>query len=237
MNIMNKERKEIQKAKAETIQFQMECGAFFRNKRLLRGKTENEVAEFLALDAQVVQDYESGKEAIPLDQVSALSEFLAIPFEEIMELHLRLEKKLMPAAQPEPSPVVEAKSTGHIVQEAREALFLSARDLATLLTNVGYSITEEKLREIETGGEAASVEFWISFCALCHLDLDSVQSYSRSEHFVRLYEVYKKNQLRIPASSALVSALEAFQATNDANSYKIWYLFRFSSVFKRQWIK
>lgn len=239
--VVSNKRKEIQQAKAETIRFQIECGAFFRKYRALRGNTEGEVAEILRVDVQFIHDYESGKKAIPLDQVDALARFLAIPFDEIMELHLKLEKKLMPLSpseksQPEQSQV-DARLVGKVVQQVRKALFLSEMDLALLLSKSGYAITQKEIETIESGAEPASAEFWVSFCHQCHLDLDSARSYSHFQHFARLYEAYKSNALRIPAGSKLINSIKKFQDANEAESYKLWYLFRFSMAFKRRWLR
>jgi transcriptional regulator with XRE-family HTH domain len=234
--IVNNTSKEIQQARAATTEFQIECGAFFRDKRVSRGKTPGEVAEFLKVDPQLIEEYESGKEAIPLDQVDALSRFLGIPFTEIMELHLKLERKMMPSSQPEPHPV-DARNVGKVLQQARKTLFLSLMDLAHLLSKHGYPITEGDLKRLENGTDAASAEFWLSFCSLCHLDLDSARTYSRTQHLLRLCEAYRTGELRIPMSSKLHNSFEKFQATNEANHYKLSYLFRFSLAFKRQWLK
>jgi transcriptional regulator with XRE-family HTH domain len=234
--IINNQRKEIQQAKAATLEFQIQCGTFFREKRILRGKTESEVAECLKVTPQIIQDYESGKEAIPLDQVDALSRFLEIPFEEIMELHLKLEKKIMPSPQSEQQPL-DAQDLGKVVLETRKTLFLSLRDLAHHLSKSGYPITEKVLSGIESGSEVASAEFWISFCSLCHLELNSARTYSRSQHLIRLYDAYRKNTLRIPMSSKLQNSFENFQAAREANSYRLSYLYRFSLAFKRHWLK
>ncbi|MFL5814653.1 MAG: helix-turn-helix domain-containing protein [Bdellovibrionia bacterium] len=234
--IINNLRNEIEQAKAATIEFQIECGTFFREKRVLRGKTEGEVAEFLKLAPQVILDYESGKEAIPLDQVDALSRFLEIPFKEIMELHLRLEEKIMPSPPPQQKSL-DAQDLGKVVLETRKTLFLSLKDLAQLLSKSGFPITEEALTRIEEGSEVASAEFWLSFCSLCHLELNSARTYSRPEHLMRLYEAYRKNKLRIPMSSKLQNSFEKFHAAHEANSYMLSYLYRFSLAFKRRWLK
>lgn len=234
--VVNNQRIEIEQAKAATIQFQIACGAFFREKRQLQRKTEDEVAEYLKITVEVIRAYESGKEAIPLDQVDALSKFLQIPHDEIMALHLQLEKKIMPQTQAEQQ-LIGARNAGKVVQQVRKTLFLSIKELASLLSKAGYPATESEIREIESGASLASAEFWMSFCSLCHLDLDSARRYSRSQHLANLCEAFKYDEIRIPVNSKLLNALEKYQAVIEANSYKLWYLFRFSLAFKRRWLR
>jgi transcriptional regulator with XRE-family HTH domain len=232
--VPNNRKKEFERVKAAMQRFQVTCGGFFREKRLLQNRTEEEVAGFLRVSAQTIRDYESGNEAIPLHQVDALSRYLRIPPEEILQLHLNLEKAIMPDLVSERN-LTESRDIGKIVQQARKTLFLSGETLAKILSHSGYPISEQELSWIESGEVNASSSFWHAFCTLLHLDLDAVRGYSRWKHLTEFNAAFRKNEVRFPIGSELLNALENHQHATEAHNFKLAYLLKFSLAFKRRW--
>ncbi len=231
--VVSNNKRDVELLKAATHRFQVRCGAFFRAKRILRDRSEEDVAEFLKISVQTLRDYESGKEAIPLYRVDGLSIYLEIPPEEIMELHLDLEKKIMPKP-PFEERFAEGRDVGKVVHQARKTVFLSPSSLARLLSRSGDEISEEEVLQIENGTKPASLKFWESFCALVHLSVDSVEGYSRLEHLTRISDGLKNNSLRFPVGSKLLIALESYQIAHEVNEYKVSYLLNFCLSFRRR---
>src|SRR5690349_12224834 len=71
---------------AATLKFQVHCGAFFREKRILAKKSEADVAAYLGVSTEILGAYENGKEGIPLFRVHMLSNCLSIHPDEITSL-------------------------------------------------------------------------------------------------------------------------------------------------------
>lgn len=233
--VMKDLKKPLEEVKAATVQFQAICGAFFKEKRALQCKTEEDVASFLQVPVQLVHDYESGKEGIPLYHVEALSRFLKTPPEEIMELHLDLEKKLMPKPLFDQD-LIDGLSIGRVVKQARKTATLSKRTLAQLLSKAGYPISEQEIMKIELGQVPVSVGFWFNFCALTHLALDAVRGYSRWDHLAHINTVLRNKEIRIPVGTMLLNSLECYRYASKANDYRAAYLSEFSTALQRGWI-
>jgi transcriptional regulator with XRE-family HTH domain len=74
-------------------------GTYFRNKRLARGLTQEEVSGFLGYNSkQIVSNWERGLCSPPLDQVSALIVLFNLDAKEILELFLDVTREELSAS-------------------------------------------------------------------------------------------------------------------------------------------
>jgi len=231
--IVNNKKKHIEQIQSATHQFQERCGTFFNEKRRQQKKTKQDIANFLNVPIEVVHSYESGKEGIPLFHVHALSEFLNIPQEEIMELYLNLETKFLPKAIFDQDIVHMNRKAGELVRKARKTVFLTQKALAQLLTRSGYAITEKEIKSIEKNSKNATIDFLVAFCKLIHLNIDSISGYSRFEHLSQVNDAFQRNELRFPISSKLLNALEGYRHAWEVNDYKMSFLLQFSLPIRR----
>lgn len=209
--------------KRATLQFQIRCGAFFRVKRLQANKIEDEAADHLGVSRQVLLDYESGKEGIPLNHVHFLSIYLGIPPEEILELHLDFEGRavLKPFREQE---LWRSCDIGAVIRHARETVSLTPNEVADLISTPSHSVSENDILLLESGKQEPPIEVWIKFCRTIHLPIEAIDGYSLWDHLKGVSLAFKAGKIRFPIRQEVLNVLDEYQAAHDENHYKSLYL-------------
>jgi ribosome-binding protein aMBF1 (putative translation factor) len=84
-------RKAFQMPKSDALSERQKVGQFFRDRRLAAGLSVEHLASELGLPSpEVLTDFETGAQPIPLDTIFAMTNVLNIPPEDVIELIMDL---------------------------------------------------------------------------------------------------------------------------------------------------
>jgi ribosome-binding protein aMBF1 (putative translation factor) len=84
-------RKAFQMPNSDALSERQKIGQFFRDHRLAAGLSEEQLASELGLQSpEVLTDFETGAQPIPLDTIFAMTNVLNIPPEDVIELIMDL---------------------------------------------------------------------------------------------------------------------------------------------------
>jgi hypothetical protein len=84
-------RKAFQMPNGDALSDRQKVGQFFRDRRLAAGQSVKHVASELGLQShELLNDYETGAQPMPLDTIFALTNILNIPPEDVIELIMDL---------------------------------------------------------------------------------------------------------------------------------------------------
>jgi transcriptional regulator with XRE-family HTH domain len=64
--------------------FYTEIGENIKTARVVAGKSQQDVAEFLGITFQQLQKYESGKNRAPVDRIVKIADYLRIPLSQLV---------------------------------------------------------------------------------------------------------------------------------------------------------
>ncbi|MCM0605936.1 MAG: helix-turn-helix transcriptional regulator [Xanthomonadaceae bacterium] len=213
--------------KQSTLQFQKDCGIFFKNYRINRKKSEEEVAEYLEVSIEQLKKYESGIEGFPLVDIYCLSNILDIRQDEIIKLHQDLESKHFPNIKFDANLIAVPKASD-ILRSARITLCLRQPEVLESLKGKGHKITEKTLYDIEDGLLELNLELWTNLCVILHLGFDSYRGYSEAQHLSNVSKAFDDGKLQFKPSQELLEKLVNHHTTRYVNYMKSVYLTKHS---------
>jgi hypothetical protein len=125
-----------------------------------------------------------------------------------------------------PTPLFEQNIVGKgnpalVMKAARETVDLSPAELVFALTRFGYELDESEYLLLEKNPSSLSTDFWLQFCRLLHLPLESYRGYSRWWHLAMIQVCLEYHDCRFPIKDSLIKAVDEYKVARNNHAKQI----------------